>query len=301
MTTQPPGDRLAVIVVNYGSADLLRANLALYDPRPLATAVVIVDNFTTDADAEDTRELADWMGWELVASRRNLGFGAGMNAGVERARKLGCTTFLLLNPDARVEPDVVEALFSECRENPLCAVAPRIVREDGRLWFSGATVLVDRGSTSTESGADSSAANGWITGACVTIHERLWERIGGFDNDYFLYWEDIDLSWRLTEAGGRLLVRDDLIAVHSVGGTQSSSGKSPLYVYYNCRNRMLFASKHLNRRFVLRWILNSPRYAVQVCTRGAGRRTLLRKPELIGAAVRGTVTGSIAALRARPA
>lgn len=293
-------DKLAVVVVSYGPVDLLRANLALHDPRPVAAEVVIVNNFTTDADAEATRVLAEWMGWNLVSPPRNLGFGGGMNAGVERARQLGCTVFLLLNPDARVEPEVVESLYRECQESPLTAVAPRIVREDGRVWFAGATVLVDRGRTSTAEGADSSAANGWITGACVAIHEQLWERIGGFDDDYFLYWEDVDLSWRLTAAGGTLVVRNDLTAVHSVGGTQGT-GKSPLYVYYNCRNRLLFASKHLDRRLVLRWILNSPRYAVQVCTRGAGRRALLRKPRLLGAAVRGTITGSIAALRARAA
>jgi N-acetylglucosaminyl-diphospho-decaprenol L-rhamnosyltransferase len=294
-------DKLAVVVVNYGSVDLLRANLALRDPRPTAAEVVIVDNYTTDADAEATRVLAEWMGWNLVTPQRNLGFGGGMNAGVGRAMELGCTTFLLLNPDARIEPEVVQALFDECREHPLTAVAPRIVREDGRPWFSGGTVLVERGRTSTAYGADSSAAGGWITGACVIIHERLWRRIGGFDDEYFLYWEDVDLSWRLTAAGGKLVVLEDLSAVHSVGGTQGGAGKSPLYVYYNCRNRLLFASKHLDRRLVLRWILNSPRYAVQVCTRGAGRRVLLRKPGLLAAAVRGTVTGSIAALRTRAA
>ena len=85
----------------------------------------------------------------------------------------------------------------------------------------------------------------WQTGACFLATIAMWDVVGGFDDDYFMYWEDIDLSWRWREAGGALLLRADATAVHDAGGTQSGAGKSSLYVYFNCRNRLLFARKRL--------------------------------------------------------
>ena len=62
-----------------------------------------------------------------------------------------------------------------------------------------------------------------------------------------MYWEDLEFSFRCRQLGGELVV-PDLTAVHAVGGTQGASGKSPLYRYYNCRNRLLFARRNLSRR-----------------------------------------------------
>lgn len=290
-------DPLAVVVVNHGSTELLWRNLAAHDPRPVAEHVVVVDNYSSEAEGAAVRDLAHRMGWHLVALAKNFGFGGGMNAGVARAQALGCTVFLLLNPDAWIEHDVLAELHHDCVAEPLRMLAPRIVREDGTTWFDGATILVNRGLTSTARGSDSSAANGWLTGACLIVHAKLWDRLGGFDDSYFLYWEDIDLSWRCREAGGQLGVRSDLSVVHSVGGTQQGTGKSSSYVYYNCRNRMVFAGKHLRRRTVLAWLMRSPHYAWHVVQRG-GRRALLRRSvSLTWAALRGTATGSITALR----
>lgn len=290
-------DKLALIVVSYGSLELLQANLAECDPRPIADEIVVVDNYTTEADLGATIELAEWMGWNLVTTDRNLGFGAGVNAGVTRARELGCRVFLLLNPDARIEPSAVQELYDECVARPDSMIAPRIFHADGSTWFSGATVLVNQGRTSTRSDSDSSAPGGWLSGACLIVHEQLWDTLGGFDDDYFLYWEDIDLSWRCTEAGGHLIVRNDISAVHSVGGSYQGIGKSPAYVYYNCRNRMLFATKHLSHRQVLSWMLRGPAYAWRVSMRG-GRRAFVKRPAaMVGAALRGTFSGSASAVR----
>ncbi|MEL4320458.1 glycosyltransferase family 2 protein [Leifsonia sp. YIM 134122] len=293
----PAGDAaLAVIVVNYGSSQLIAENLAGHDPRPVATEVVVVDNFTSHAELAAIRDLCARLGWHLVANPTNLGFGAAMNAGVRRAQDLGCEVFLLLNPDARVEPAVISALLIDSQRDPLAVVCPRIIDSDGRDWFAGGTVSVQDGTTSTRAGTDSSLPGGWITGACLMIHDELWTRIDGFDDDYFLYWEDVDLSWRATAVGGRLRVRTDLAARHSIGGTQTAEGKSSTYMYYNCRNRLLFASKHLDRSDILHWVRRTPAYTWEVATRGS-RRTLARHPLLLGAAIRGSVAGTVHALR----
>jgi len=128
------------------------------------------------------------------------------------------------------------------------------------------------------------------------VHHDLWRTLGGFDARYFLYWEDVDLSWRARRAGADLAVVKDVTVFHDVGGTQKhgqdGSAKSPVYVYYNCRNRLVFAAQHLGRLDRTRWLLTSPRYAWAVLQRG-GRRALARSPlRLIWAAVGGTVAGA---------
>lgn len=288
---------VGIVIVNYGSSDLLAENIAGLGDESDASRIVVVDNFSSPAERESLDALAALHGWTVVPLRRNVGFGAAMNAGVARAMELGAERFLLINPDARIEEPVIVELARDSAENPTSIVCPRIVHPDGSTWFSGGTVLVERGRTSTAAGSDSSAPGGWLTGACMMISAELWRTLGGFDNQYFLYWEDVDLSWRCTDAGGRLKVRNDLTVVHSVGGSQEGSGKSPLYVYFNCRNRLIFAAKHLTRRQVFAWLASSPTYAWAVMSR-SGRRAVARKPvAMLSAAVRGTWAGCLGALR----
>ncbi|KQX08042.1 MULTISPECIES: glycosyltransferase family 2 protein [unclassified Leifsonia] len=293
MTPQQAGaPKTAIVVVNYGSSALLSANLAAGDAPGAATETVIVDNFTSTAEAERLAHLAAENGWRVVWNERNVGFGTAVNAGVEHARSLGCSAFIVLNPDAIITAAVAAELFASVVSNRNVLVAPRIVRTDGRPWFEGATLDTTTGFTSTAPGSDSASIDGWITGACVAVHDDLWTRSGGFDDDYFLYWEDVDLSWRCRTAGGFLRVRADLEVVHDVGGTQAGTGKTPAYVYYNCRNRLLFAAKNLPAETRRAWSARNVSYAYRIITRGAGRRVLYRRPRLIAAAISGTWAGA---------
>ena len=176
--------------------------------------------------------------------------------------------------------------------------SPRVERPDGSLWFSGGTVSIERGMPRTRVGSDSSAPAGWLSGACIMFSEEVWVASGGFNDKYFLYWEDIDFSFRCVAAGARLEVTVEAVAVHSVGGTQPGEGKSPTYVYYNCRNRLLFASLHLDAKDVRHWLALSLDYGREIVLRG-GRRAFFRRPvQLLLAAVRGTVAGALIALPA---
>lgn len=290
---------IALVVVNYGSHALIEENLAPLSGRLNPEQIVVVDNFRTAHDSERMAALAVRNGWSLVALATNRGFGSGTNAGVALAQEMGFRRLLLVNPDARIDEDGIAALARECADRPGNIVSARILRPDGSVWFHGGTILRARGRTSMGPSAVSSAPDGWITGACMMMHADLWNRLGGFDDSYFLYWEDVDLSWRCTEAGGQLTVLPDVTLEHSVGGTQRGGGKSTTYVYYNCRNRLLFAAGHLDRRERASWLLHSPGYAVAVMQHG-GRRALARRPvAMLVAAVRGTLSGATFGLRRR--
>jgi GT2 family glycosyltransferase len=285
----------AVVVVNYGSSALLEENLAPAALPDAGLQVVVVDNFTSSAEVDRLQKLASGHGWELVALRENTGFGGGCNAGVARARELGCDAFVLVNPDVVVHAEILGALVAHVRREPTALVSPTVRRPDGRLWFAGGDLLVERGTTRMVPAGGTATGEPWVAGTCLAVHDKLWERLAGFDEEYFLYWEDVDLSHRCLAAGGSVVTRPDLEVVHTVGGTQGA-GKSAVYYRYNCRNRLLFAARHLPSPLVLRWLVATPRYTRQVLLRG-GRRQFLHRPSLLLAAVHGSATGVTLAVR----
>jgi len=292
-------NRLAIVVVNYGSSALLGANLAPLGAALPEALVVVVDNRTGESELVALRALAERHGWEFVPSATNLGFGAGMNLGVSRAQELGATAFLLLNPDLRISPDSVKTLERRVQADPLALLSPSITRPDGTPWFTGADLYLDDGRIRSPRRRDEFPGHRrepWLSGACLMVSRALWERISGFSSDYFLYWEDVDLSHRARAAGATLEVDGEATAVHAEGGTQgvaathSGTPKSNLYYYYNVRNRMLFAARNLPVEDVRRWQRTAVPVAWEVLLQG-GRRQLLRSPGPLIAAARGLRDG----------
>jgi GT2 family glycosyltransferase len=299
--TAAPGATAAIVVVNFGSHALVDRHFGPLDLAAAGAELVVVDNHRSDADTAAMREVAAARGWRLLEIGRNAGFGTGVNAGAGLALAGGADVLVVANPDLAVTADVVAALAAEVRADPKVAVAPRIVRPDGDLWFSGGIISLDESRARLASPAAFEAATlssrtpPWLSGACFAMHRDLWTTVGGFDDDYFLYWEDVDLSYRVLEAGGRLEVRQDLVAVHDVGGTQhdvTQRAKSSVYYYYACRNRLVFAAKHLDRRDRLRWVRGTPADLRRVLLRG-GRRQLVAPHRTLWPVVKGGVAGAV--------
>jgi N-acetylglucosaminyl-diphospho-decaprenol L-rhamnosyltransferase len=288
-----------VVVVNFGVHDLIDANLSDLDAAFGGPRVVVVDNLCDGAQRRAMTDVCRHRGWDLVAPDSNLGFGAGVAVGIERARATGAQRFLLVNPDLSVSRSDIETLALVADAHPGALVSPTIVLPTGDGWFRGAALDPRRGLTASRPAVD--AEEPWLTGACLLVDGETWDRLGGFDPRFFLYWEDVDLSRRHAEGGGALVVSEDVTVVHDVGGTQGAGGKSPLYCYFMCRNRLRYAARLRSRRDRLRWLIHSPRYATRVALR-SGRRAALRRPELVIAAVRGTLAGvrEVASSLARP-
>lgn len=289
---------LAVVVVNYGAARLLESNLTSTASDVPEARIVVVDNLSTTTERETVTALCSARGWDLVPMATNAGFGGGVNAGARHAFEvLGATDLLLLNPDARIDGRSVAALRDATADGRTLA-SPRVVDTDGRVWFAGMDVYLDDGAMGglrRRREQPSARRLPWISGACMLIPRAVWELTGGFHEDYFLYWEDVDISVRAARGGARLLVVDDAIAVHDEGGThrgrgQRAEAKSELYYYYNIRNRLLFAALHLDDADVAAWERSAPRNAWQVLLRG-GRRQFLRPLPPLRAAWRGVRDG----------
>lgn len=308
---------LAIIVVNYASHGLLAQNLATVAGENPEAVIVVVDSFSTNAEQLAVQGLARFHGWRLVETTTNVGFGSGMNAGVAAAMDAGATSFLLLNPDAVISRESIGVLQKQLEQEQLALLSPLIFDAVGSPWFAGADVRLDNGRTQSSARTRKDAAGGqpsqtwpWLSGACLMLSEKLWELSGGFDERFFLYWEDVDFSRRVVSAGGKLRLVEGATSIHDEGGTQKPEGegasaphnsahgqgaqkhrgKSAQYYYYNTRNRLLFAALHLPVSTSRQWSRSAIAAAWEILMRG-GRRQFLYSTIPIRSAVTGTWDG----------
>ncbi|MFT3945108.1 MAG: glycosyltransferase family 2 protein [Ancrocorticia sp.] len=277
-----------IVVVNYGSADLLEKN---YAQLPDRAHVVVVDNFSGADERARITDLGARRGWTVLTPETNLGFGDGVNLGVERAFADGAAVVIVLNPDAIMTPESFDGMVESSLAHPGSLVAPLTSNPDGSLNYSGQEVNIEQGTTRRADFA--TAPHPWLTGACLAFTLEAWRTCGGFAGEYFLYWEDVDISWAMVARGGTLHLEDTVTVVHEEGGTQSKSRvstKSPTYIYYNCRNRLVFAARNLTPEQQRHWKRLSYRYGKQVLLSG-GSRLAVVSPKHVWAAVKGTCAG----------
>lgn len=296
--------RAAVLVVNYGSSELLATNLAASAPDDL---VVVTDNWTTARERENVLDLARTHGWLVVTPAANLGFGTGMNIAAARALREGATSLVLLNPDAHIMPADLRRLVEQVEEDKSLLLAPRIVTSDGSAWMSGTMDLrlADGTTRSSRHRLPGTAVMEWVSGAVMALSSDLWHRIDGFDDDYFLYWEDVDLCRRAHQVGARIGVDQSIIAVHDEGGTHRDGGgraKSETFYYFVIRNRAVYAYKWLTPAERRRWMRQTPRTALDTLLTG-GRRQFLQSARPWRAYARGVAAAygvSVGAALGRP-
>ena len=195
---------------------------------------------------------------ETIALEENGGFALGCNVGAAAGTN-PCVLFL--NPDARIEPHAVEALASALEEDErVGAVAPRIVEPDGTLDFSlrrfprlrsglAQALFLHRVFPTAawvdevirdRSAYESAHAVDWVSGACVMVRRSVLELIGGFDESYFHYSEDVDLCKRIWASGHGVHYVPTAVAEHEGGGSQPRTGLLPILA----ASRIRYAEKH---------------------------------------------------------
>lgn len=283
---------LAIVIVNYGSHELIESNIAGL----AAVPTFIVDNFSSQKNRDAARRLATMRGWSFIAAEDNLGFGGGVNIGVRAAAAAGHDAVLLVNPDLRLDAPAVAAIGQRLARDPMAIVSPMVLAPDGGTYFGGYAVRLSSGRmTRVEDVQRPPAATlAWISGACMAFTVQLFDQVGGFDESYFLYWEDVEFSVRASTSPNITLdVLKGVSVVHDENGTQEPTAgraKSNLYYRYCCRNRLLFAAQHLDTVTLLRWMLYTPRQSYLILLQG-GRRQLLHSRQPLWAAARGTCEG----------
>lgn len=233
--------RVLAVILNWRAADETSACAeAVLASRGVSPELLIVDNASGDGGA---RRLAARFGeHRVIALPENRGYAGGMNAGLERwLDRYPDEYALVLTQDARVLPDTIARLVAALDADGCAAAAGPLVYDVGspdRLLSAG-RVLHTRSARDRHLRAPRSgfpyAVDG-IDGCCMLLRRRAVERLAGFDERYFMYWEETDFCHRARQRGWRVLVAPDAVVRHPGGPT----ARPHYYHYYMARNRLLF-------------------------------------------------------------
>lgn len=245
---------LVVAVLDWNGEPLTRACVAslsrLEGVRP---RILIVDNGSRDAEGD--QRLSVELGVECLRLDQNLGVGGGYNAALRWARERGIDRVLLLNNDTIVEdPWLARRLMDACGPDVL-AVGPRVLDEDRSLFSAGGTLDWRTAQTGHLRQAQMPATDSpypvpWVDGSCLMVSVPIACRVGGFNEEFFLYWEEVDLCVRATRHGFRCLVEPRTSIVH----LGSRSARPSQIDHLMLRNVILFMRRNASTRQHLRFL-----------------------------------------------
>ena len=289
MPTSDIPRRVGAVVVNYNAGDALVRCVSSLRGAGIVD-VVVVDNGSTDASIAllQARDPSS----RVVRSPRNGGYGAGANLG---ARGTARELLFISNPDLVVEPEAIERLTAALDADPGAAAAgPMLLEPDGSVYPSGRSFpglgdalghgfvgLFWRGNPWTRRyrllGDDQHRAReaDWVSGAGFLVRRDAFQAVGGFDEAYFMYVEDVDLCWRLRRAGWRILYEPAARVAHEQG---RSTSRSPY--------RMLVAHHRSIFRFANRSTEGRERLLLPLVALALGARLVLSASEHYAATLR---------------
>jgi GT2 family glycosyltransferase len=240
MTSAADGG-VSVVVVNWRAEALLERSVEALARQSLAPRRVVVVNNGAPGLAAAVPALAR-AGVRVVETGRNLGFAGGNNRGLSETDD-GCRWVALVNPDAFPEPDWLERLQAAAERHPECSffASRQLMADDtSRLDGTGDVYAVsglawrrDHGRPAAGNRLEPEEVFGPCAAAALYRRDALVE-VGGFDESYFCYFEDVDLSFRLRLAGHRCLYVPDAVVRHV--GSASSGRRSAFSVYHGHRN-----------------------------------------------------------------
>jgi GT2 family glycosyltransferase len=252
---------LSVIIVNWNvSAMLARCLETLFaHATELILEVIVVDNASTDDSL--TMLATRFPQVQRIANQENVGFAAANNQGLTASRG---RYRLLLNPDTEVLDQALSRMVQYMDSHPQVGVlSPRLMLPDGTIQGGAAgyfpcprtlfyyafmlQVLFPRRVRALwldeKSYRADEIAVDWVSGACLMLREEILAQVGGLDDSYFMYAEDIDWCYRIKQAGWQVICLSKLTIIHHIGG--STSQRSPGFVAQHIKGLdRYYRSKH---------------------------------------------------------
>jgi GT2 family glycosyltransferase len=233
----PDAPDISIIIVSYNTREMtLDCLRSLYaNMGALSCEVFLVDNASADGSVDAIRSAFPTV--NIIANARNVGFGAANNQAMATAKG---RYFLLLNSDAFLKPVALPQLYHNLESNPATGVVgPRLLNADGSLQIScfrypspTRAWLENLGISSLFRSHpkigdyrrwphDTERAVDWVIGACLLVRRKVYEKVGGFDERFFMYAEETDWQARIRDAGWTIAFTPTAEVTH-LGG---ASGK----------------------------------------------------------------------------
>lgn len=266
--------QLSIVIVNYNVCDLLlNAVASVYVAlEGISGEIIVVDNASSDGAIETLNRIYPEV--ITIPLDRNLGFGAANNIGIERSRG---EYILLLNPDTVVQEGTLRTMLEFMREHPDAAFSGcKIILPNGSYdpvskrgfpspWSSfcrvfGLSRLFPKskffgGYNLTYMDANEVARIDALAGCFMFCRGDVLKRLGGFDTDFFMYGEDLDLCYRAKKMGGEIYYVPWTSIMHFKGESTRRSSIDALAVFYEAME--IFARKHFRSNIAMLWMIRA--------------------------------------------
>jgi len=236
--------KVFIIVLNYNGRDVLKNCLkSVFRINYPNFEVVVVDNASTDGSLESVK--ADFSKAHFIKNETNLGFSTGNNIGIRFALEKMADFVLLLNNDTEVESNFLQELVTASLADEKIGISsPKIFKDRSEnIWFAGGEINWLKMKTAHENHCPVSSKpyeTGFISGCAMLIKKEVFKKIGLFDEDFFLYWEDTDFSVRAQRAGFKTVV----IPTATVYHFEKSENNKPNKIYWLVLSGLLFFQKN---------------------------------------------------------
>lgn len=269
--------KLSFIIVNYNVKEFLQNLLQSLSKatRNIPSEIIVVDNASTDGSVEVVREKHPEV--KLIANDTNVGFGAANNMGFEQSEG---EYAVLINPDTIVKEDTFEKLLAFFERTPDAGIAGcKVLNPDGSLqlpcrrsfpgpWTSftkvvGLSKLFPKSKLFAKYNLTYMDENDTyevdaISGAFMMVRREVYQKINGFDTDFFMYGEDLDFCYRTQKLGYNVYYFHETEIIHYKGESTKRSSLDETNVFYKAMT--LFVKKHLSTSFLVELILHTAIY-----------------------------------------
>lgn len=262
--TPVPEVVLTIQIVNWNAREPLRAALSsiLANPPRFAYEILVLDNASSDGSVQMLEK--EFPEVKLIVSESNLGFSKGHNLAARAAQ--GRYLFIL-NPDTEVLPGALDALVQYAERHPeIGIIGPKILNPDGSLQYScrrfpnPAAALFrntplgklfpnnpyTRDYLMTDWDHNSVREVDWVSGAALFIRHEVYQQLGGFDEQFFMYCEDTDLCYRAWQAGYKVVYYPEAHIKHAIGRSTDLVANKMIITFH--KSMYLFYKKHYARR-----------------------------------------------------
>lgn len=265
---------VSIIILTYNGLSLTRQllNSLKTNINIKNNEVIIVDNASTDNTVAELKKEYDWI--QVIENKVNIGFGPANNLGAELARG---DILLFLNNDVIVENDFITPVVQKLSNDTIGALGPKILNPDHTFQLSAGSFpsvsneMIDKFvykyyrrmgwlRKNVENKFRKEKLVDWITGACLFIKRKLFNEIGGFDERYFMYFEDKDLCKRIRDIGYDVLYFPGVEIVHLLGQSSNIAQAEKLRRIYT-ESQSYYYLKHRSKieYYILKLYQNSLR------------------------------------------
>ena len=264
---------LSCIIVNYQNSGSLKGCLdSIYQTiQEIDFEVIIIDNSKENLELQTLK--GNYPKIQIICNPTNVGFSKANN----QAAKIAQGKFLfILNPDNILKEQAINSMFRHIRSNmEIGALGPKVLNPDGSLQYSCRryptlwTSLFNRYSIFSrlfpknrftsrylmlDFDHNETLSVDWLSGCCLMIPKSVFEEVNGFDENYFLFNEDIDLCRMLNQSGKKVIYFPEAKVIHKV--STSNSKTTSMVIIQRHLGMMYYFKKHHSKNFLVRGIVN---------------------------------------------